>query len=272
MSRSVVIRMRRRHDGEQVEPYRRRVHAAKGYQIREIAAAWAASAIISLPKLPPGIQDRDADVWEPLIAVADAVGGQWPGRARQAALALLAESKEEDTSLGIRLLSDIRQIFGDETELPTKTILDRLYELPESPWADIKGKPLDDRGLASRLRPYRIKPKQIRVGTATPRGYCRADFEEQWRSYLSPSPQKSKTSETSKTSGENSGAVLGVLPLAKKRNDLVTQPYCEHCHEGGDVIQCAYDTVEAWLHRECMEAWKAAYDYLDVRNQPFYRQ
>ncbi|MGC2075686.1 MAG: DUF3631 domain-containing protein, partial [Xanthobacteraceae bacterium] len=130
MSRSVVVRMRRRHDGEQVEPYRRRVHAAEGYQIRNKVAAWAASAIIDWPELPSGIQDRNADVWEPLVAVGDAAGGQWPKKARQAALALVAESREDDTSLGIRLLADIRQVFGDATELPTKTILDRLYELP----------------------------------------------------------------------------------------------------------------------------------------------
>src|SRR5215470_12685835 len=153
MSRSVVIRMRRRHNGEHVEPYRRRVHAVEGYQIRDALVAWAASAIINWPELPPAVQDRDADIWEPLLAVADAIGGEWPKRARQAALALLTESKEEDTSLGIRLLSDIRQIFGDETELATKTILDRIHDLPEAPWTDVKGKPLDDRGLASRLRP-----------------------------------------------------------------------------------------------------------------------
>ena len=73
-SRSVLIGMRRRHDGQQVEPYRRRVHAAEGYRIRDVVAEWAASAVVSWPELPPGIQDRDADIWEPLIAVADAIG------------------------------------------------------------------------------------------------------------------------------------------------------------------------------------------------------
>ena len=148
MSRSIIVRMRRRHDGERVEPYRRRVHAAEGYGMRDAIAAWAASAIVSWPLLSPGIQDRNADVWEPLIAVADAIGGEWPERARQAALALVAESNEDDTSLGIRLLADTREVFGDATELPTKIILDRLYDLPESPWADIRGKPLDERALA----------------------------------------------------------------------------------------------------------------------------
>jgi Protein of unknown function (DUF3631) len=270
MSRSVVVRMRRRHDGERVEPYRRRVHAGEGFQIREMIATWASSATVSWPELPPGIEDRAADVWEPLIAVADAIGGQWPERARQAALALVAESKEDDTSLGVRLLADTRLVFENAlgaTELPSKLILDRLMELPESPWGDIRGKPLDERGLAKRLKPYGIKPKQIRVGAATPRGYCRADFEEQWRSYLPPLSQKSKTSETSKTSPGNGPAVLDVLDvldLSKKGSETVSQSQCEHCHKGGPVIQCAYGAVEAWLHRDCFDAWRAAYDALEI--------
>jgi Protein of unknown function (DUF3631) len=106
-SRSVVVRMRRRHDGEKVQPYRRRIHAPEGHRIRGMVAAWARSSTVDLPELPADIQDRDADVWEPLIAIGDAVGGDWPARARRAALALVIESKEDDTSLGIRLLADV---------------------------------------------------------------------------------------------------------------------------------------------------------------------
>ena len=78
LSRSVIVRMRRRHAGESVEPYRRRVHEGQGYAIRNKLASWARSATVEWPTLPDEIQDRDADVWEPLIAIADAVGGQWP--------------------------------------------------------------------------------------------------------------------------------------------------------------------------------------------------
>lgn len=80
LSRSVIVRMRRRHAGERVEPYRRRVHAAEGCGIRDMIAAWTRSVSVEWPELPNEIQDRDADVWEPLVAVADAIGGQWPLR------------------------------------------------------------------------------------------------------------------------------------------------------------------------------------------------
>jgi Protein of unknown function (DUF3631) len=148
LSRSVIIRMRRRHAGEQVEPYRRRLHATEGYRIRDMIAAWTRSVSVDWPELPNEIQDRDADVWEPLIAVADAIGGELPAKARAAGVALVADSKEVEASLGIRLLTDLKSIFEGDQELPSKAILERLHGLPESPWGDLHGKPLDERGLA----------------------------------------------------------------------------------------------------------------------------
>ena len=41
------------------------------------------------PDMPLGIEDRNADVWEPLLAIAEAAGGDWPQRAREAAIALV---------------------------------------------------------------------------------------------------------------------------------------------------------------------------------------
>jgi hypothetical protein len=101
LSRSVVIRMRRRHAGERVEGFRRRIHEIEGWNLRDQISVWAeaAAADVKWPALPPEIADRDADVWEPLLAVADLIGGEWPQRARAAAVALVAQSKEVEPSL-----------------------------------------------------------------------------------------------------------------------------------------------------------------------------
>ena len=88
LSRSVIIRMRRRGPSEEVQPYRRRVHAPEGYQLRNRLAAWATQIrpmLDTYPPMPDGITDRNADVWESLLSVADAAGGSWPERARVAA-------------------------------------------------------------------------------------------------------------------------------------------------------------------------------------------
>ncbi|RUU84046.1 DUF3631 domain-containing protein, partial [Mesorhizobium sp. M7A.F.Ca.MR.176.00.0.0] len=203
LTRSVIIRMRRRSPEENVEPYRRRVHRPAGEVVHKRLAGWAEFIAADIgsawPEMPAGIKDRDADVWEPLLAVADAAGGDWPERARVAAVALVALSKESTPSLGVRLLSDIKVVFSDNEVLATESILLRLCNLDESPWADIRGKPIDDRHLAQKLRPYGIKPKVVRIGTATPRGYHRSDFIDAWKRYLSLPPQDSATSATSAT-------------------------------------------------------------------------
>jgi hypothetical protein len=132
LSRSVIIRMQRRHAGEKVEPYRRRIHASEGNAIRDTIAAWARGFELNeWPELPPGIEDRSADVWEPLIAIADAIGGDWPKRARNAAVTLVTAAKEVEPSLGVRLLANIREVF-DAEKFPTKVLLEKLYALPES--------------------------------------------------------------------------------------------------------------------------------------------
>ena len=77
---------------------------------------------------------------------------------------------------GVELLSHIREAFGDADRLATVALLDRLRERDESPWKDIHGKPLDDRGLASRLKQYGIKSKTVRVEGKTPKGYAAGDF------------------------------------------------------------------------------------------------
>ena len=208
MTRAIIIRMRRRAPGEKLQPYRRRIHYAAGENLRTRLVVWAATAEERLngtwPQLPEGVTDRDADVWEPLIAIADDIGGDWPARARAAALALLAAGKEREPSLGIRLLADLRTIYGTDDAMPTEDILASLHALKEAPWNELKNGPLNDRGLANRLRQYGIKSKQIRFGQRTLKGYARADLQDAWQRYLPPSPN-SETSETSETNGTNTG-------------------------------------------------------------------
>ena len=202
MSRSIVIRMRRRAPTETIEPYRRRDEIDEGHELRGRLAGWAAAKgkilYAARPAMPAGIEDRNADVWEALFAVADAAGGDWPKKAREAAVALIAAGREQEPSLGIRLLADLRTVFGKTEALFTEAILTALHALEEAPWKDLNGKGLDSRGLALRLRQYGIKSKQIREGTTNKKGYQRADLADAWARYL-PSPQTSETSETAET-------------------------------------------------------------------------
>lgn len=200
LTRSVIIRMRRRARNERVQPFRRRLHAPEGHALRDRLAAWADSVrhLVDgvFPDMPDEVTDRPADVWEPLIAVADAAGGEWPTRARAACAQIVAASKQDDKgSIGIRLLTDLRDhVLNGIERLPTISVLDRLYALEEAPWADMGGKPLTSRGLAKMLGEYMtgdnkpIEPRNIKTGGAVLKGYYAADLADAWTRYCPPPP------------------------------------------------------------------------------------
>jgi hypothetical protein len=134
--------------------------------------------------MPDGITDRNADVWEALLAVADAAGGPWPNLSRVAAVALVADAKAGSPSLGVRLLTGLRTIFQNQEGMPTAEILSALIDMDEAPWGDLKGKPLDSRRLANLLNPYGVKSKNVRISTSVTKGYTRESLWDAWERYL----------------------------------------------------------------------------------------
>jgi hypothetical protein len=208
MTRSVVIRMRRRAPSEPIEPFRTREHASEGHALRDSLARWAtlhgASAGESWPELPYGIVDRVAEVWEPLIAMADAAGGNWPSRVREACISLWTSSQDNRVSLGVRLLADMRIIFGNAGNpqaLHTETILSRLCSGPQhgldddAPWNEMYGKPLGVRGLASMLKRYAVSSIKVKVEGRSLQGYRREHLWDAWTRYLPSVPAPVEPSE-----------------------------------------------------------------------------
>jgi hypothetical protein len=195
-SRSIPIRLKRKVPSEPVERFRERDVTEQARPLREALEPVALSLVPELaparPELPDALGDRAQDVWEPLLAVADVAGGDWPEQARSAARVLSANGSAEDGSAGVLLLTDIRTVFAerDTDRLPTEILLDVLRGLDESPWTEWYGKPLSARGLAKLLRPYAIGPHS----DGTSRGYRKEAFEDAWTRYLPP--QASEASET----------------------------------------------------------------------------
>ncbi|MCT2589499.1 DUF3631 domain-containing protein [Streptomyces sp. N2-109] len=194
LSRSVVIRMRRRAPNEHVEAFRSRVHEPEGHALRDRLAQWAEGVqpVVegAFPAMPDGVSDRPADVWEPLLAVADAAGGDWPQRARRACVELVqAAAAGDKASLGIRLLTDLQGVFNGADRVPTAQLVAALVALDDAPWADMGGKPLDSRQLAKRLAEYvtadntPIKARNIRTGAGVVKGYYAEDLTDAWHRY-----------------------------------------------------------------------------------------
>ncbi|WP_030180514.1 DUF3631 domain-containing protein [Streptomyces sp. NRRL S-813] len=226
LTRSVIIRMRKKAPNEKAEPYRRRVHEKQGHALRDRLAEWAATVHDQVaeawPEMPEGVSDRPADVWEPLLAVADAAGGHWPERARAACVELIKAAGEgNEASLGVRLLTDLRdKVFCGADRMPTAAILEVLHGLDDAPWADLNddGKPLTARGLSKLLSQYvrpdntPIRPRGIRVSSGTPKGYYAEDLTDAWARYCPPPSEKSATSATAATPQVNGGESVAEDP------------------------------------------------------------
>jgi hypothetical protein len=220
MSRSIIIRMRRRAPGEIVEPFRTRSQEPEGHAIRDRLALWSdrvgPAAGEAWPEMPPGIVDRPSEVWEPLVAIADAAGGRWPEIARAACVELCKVAQERRASLGIRLLSDLRIIYGDDDAMHTETILRLLTESDlleaDAPWSDLRGKPLTVHGLARMLGDYGIHSKKVRIGPAVRMGYLREHLWDAWQRYLPPDPAQPEQVEQTPQKGGNGACRVPDVP------------------------------------------------------------
>jgi hypothetical protein len=187
--RAVIVTMRRKLPGDGVAKFRaaRAIPALRA--LRDRLSEWVLPHRDGLgkaaPVMPPGLDDRAEDLWEPLLAVADAAGGDWSRRARRAAQVLAAERADADTdsSYGVRLLADISDLYGGMhlSFIPSRELLGRLVQLDEAPWRDME---LTTRGLADRLRAFGIRPGYNPAKTT--RGYHLEEFADAFSRYLSP--------------------------------------------------------------------------------------
>src|SRR5262249_41163518 len=136
---------------------------------------------------PSELNDRHRDVCEPLIAIADCVGGDWPQRARQALVTLLASGPRRDDSQAVKLLADIRTCFDNDDKLRMRSqrLVGALVTHEDSPWRECnKGGRLSQARLARFLAPFDIEPRDIRFEGGVFKGYNRKDFEDAWARYL----------------------------------------------------------------------------------------
>lgn len=215
--RSVVLRLKRKLPGEKVARFRGRDGGELNVLRRKIAR-FVSDNEQRLREIEPDMPealnaagDRAPDAWEPLVAIADVAGGAWPQRARNAALAICQIDPEDSAEGDIKtiLLMDIRDIFArlppedeaarkegragrpdDGPRIFTKQLLNELLGLEERPWGTWgrTKKPLTDTGLASLLRPYRIRSGTIRGEDAlgnsvTGKGYYLRSFEDVFSRY-----------------------------------------------------------------------------------------
>jgi hypothetical protein len=243
-SRCIPIRMQRKPRSIRKARFRLRFERANGEleALRtniDTAVAPLAEEIGNLwPPLPDELGDRQQEIWEPMLAIADMAGDDWGIRARQAAVALHSGSDQTDGSTGILLLSHIRDVFGDDDRIATSVLRERLYDLPEAPWGDWYGKPITDRFIAKHLKPFVIHPKTLRIGDSTLRGYEKAAFIDPWDRYLDA------TSATSATTVTSQGLQAETRPATRVQRDATASDVADVLHfvsgnESGETLDVA---------------------------------
>jgi hypothetical protein len=161
--------------------------------LRERCAQFVKENEKAHPGLPESLNDRAADIWEPLLAVVELAGGTWPEKARLAADGLTgnAQSRSEIGSLLFDIFGGFA-VRGPE-KLLSRDLVARLNRMRERPWMDLPGLRFVDGGkrvevtelwLSRQLRPYGVRPKNMRVGEQVGKGYAHEEMIDVFRRYV----------------------------------------------------------------------------------------
>ena len=189
IDRSIMIPLRRKLSGEKVDRLPLNFFEQQAETRRKLLR-WAGDNLDALKashvEAPSFGNDRAADNWTPLFVIADILGGEWPELVKKAYLAIEA-GKEEDEDIRIKLLGDIQSVLAGYSEdaIPSADLVDKLINLEDAPWGEWnRGKPMTPNGLARMLKPFDLKPRQVRIYGKQQRGYVIEDLEKVFTRYI----------------------------------------------------------------------------------------
>ena len=184
--------MRRRKANEEVEKARRR-NLKHLPELASKVARWgvdhAARLSQLIPEVPERLNDRAADNWEPLLSVADCVGGRWPHIARTAAVVLDNEAgSDDDDSAAVMLLSDSWQVFEDKgvQRILSSELVTALINLEERPWCEWRnGSPITSNGIARLFKQFPVTSTDLRAeGGGRGKGYHKQSLNDPYERYV----------------------------------------------------------------------------------------
>jgi hypothetical protein len=184
-SRCIVIQMHRKLEGEECD----RLKTIEAEELKRKCARFVADhgeeIAKARPAIPSGLTNRAADVWEPLLALADLAGGRWPELAREAASGLTARAQRHSPAGSLLMDIFLTFILARKERLFSRDLVDALEAVGDRPWSELrKGKKLTETWLAQQLRPYGIRPKTIRVGEDVAKGYVQEEMVDTFKRYI----------------------------------------------------------------------------------------
>ena len=208
--RSIRLNMQRNSKSLKLEKFRKCKFSPNGLQERcrrfvqdnskALKEAWLRD-----PAMPKTLSARQEDIWAPLFAISEIVGGEWPKKTRAAA-ASMAENSTFDGNEGVLVLDAVRQYISIHNE-PTHfsaDICDWMNGQEELPFKDLRnGKGIDQRRLSTKLGEFNIYATTIRKTPKICKGYKAAQFEHAFREYL---PARALHVTTTEKTGSNSSS------------------------------------------------------------------
>jgi len=195
--RAIEISMRRRKRAEHVTRFFFAQASAEIEPVRQQIARWTADHHDGVRKaylettLPDWLEDREAELWAPLLAVAHVAIPERIADVEKIVRKMSGAKAEMDDSIGVRLLADVRAALDGRDFVPTKDIIASLVAVEDAPWSEYRaGKSITAKGLADLLKPFGIEPDKARHdGQAGIRGYFRQAFQDAWERYLPANPR-----------------------------------------------------------------------------------
>jgi len=271
LDRSIIVSMRRKKPIEKVG----RLRDFDGTEIKRKCIRWAQDNIESLkkhiPDIPDSLHDRAADNWEPLISIADIVGGQWPDVSRKIAVNLASIDEEDDTAK-IQLLKDIKSIFDNRNtdRLWTKETLESLNNMDERSWSEWRrGKGLSARNLSQLLGAFGIHSKDVRIDLIVKKGYLLEDFKDSLARYI---PQLNATelqSSGSNTFSDIQNATQNVNVADKKPLKHAPDKGCSVVADKAPLMEALGEACDGLsVTPEQVKAKAVPEDYEDFINYP----
>ena len=185
--RCIVIRMQRKRGDEECERTRNLDPVDLRKRCAQFALEHRETIAGARADIPKELNDRAADIWEPLFVIADIAGGDWPAKARAAAV-VLTMSAQENSPTGALLFDIGMTFFSNKADrLFTQQLLAELNSrrLAGRPWAEgLRGKPATETWLAEQLRPFGVRPKLLRLQDRVAKGYEFSEMEELFNRYV----------------------------------------------------------------------------------------
>jgi hypothetical protein len=190
-SRCIPIVLRRRKFSDPLKPFFADDLLAPSNAFRQWLRNWSDEIAPRLQEtrskpiqLPPALTPRQQQCAEPLLRIANMIGGSWPARARAALMTAFGIALYSDQ---IQVLRDIRDLFllnNQPEKLPTRDLLSYLRNLEDRPWS--RWGTNSRNYLSNLLRPFGIFSCDIKVDGATLKGYRLQDFQDAWERYAGP--------------------------------------------------------------------------------------